>query len=698
VFSDAPYGIRGVANNIQQLASNLFFMSKKTNEATGKTVGFGGAIGSLLKNLIGPAGILVAFQAGIALLDYFKVGMSTSADKTEKADEATKEFSSSLKSLEKILTDSGASQDAYNGKIVEYISLKKAQLKLEETLLTTQGKIDAKTEESKESLKDDISLQKALLEAKKETADQSLIVYPDTKIGRQAKAQAVDYGITIQQIGDRLENNIVFRKQLEQDIIELTKEGIDEITKVEEARKNLAKAEKGTLKNLKQQKSDLEKIRQTTALTSKEYIKQGNDIERIQKLIEEIEGKKLKKSSKGKKISPFKTSKELELDVENNLSAIDKLQRRTDTQLLKNREKEELSLATTEQQKKQIKERYAIENLEIQIKYELKALDLKAKIEETGAVEKQKAYVKGLDAKLIAYEKSLRDEKGALSRVSKEALSLATTETESLKKESKKELASTVSGIQEEYAKLFPFWVQFAEARRVALGVGGTEDGEDPVEKELEGVAFYVEQYTKLMSGIGDFLQAESDRELAIEQNKTNELNTELNNRLLNENLSKNQRQAIQNEIAQNDEKLRIKQNAIKKKAFNTQKAFNISLAIANTVSAGISAASATYGGPIAKIAAMTAVIGAGMAQVAVIARQRFQPDSANTPINTGSGGGGGSGRAEPSFNIVGRSNDNILLSAIQSQFDQPLRAYVVARDVTNQQQLDGVISTSAST
>ena len=93
----------------------------------------------------------------------------------------------------------------------------------------------------------------------------------------------------------------------------------------------------------------------------------------------------------------------------------------------------------------------------------------------------------------------------------------------------------------------------------------------------------------------------------------------------------------------------------------------------------------------------MTAVIGAGMAQVAIIARQKFQPDSANTPINTGAGGGGGSSRAEPSFNIVGRSKDNILLSAIQSQFDQPLRAYVVARDVTNQQQLDGIISNTSS-
>ena len=45
VLSDMPYGIRGVANNLQQLASNLFFMSKATDAATGKTLGFGGAVG-----------------------------------------------------------------------------------------------------------------------------------------------------------------------------------------------------------------------------------------------------------------------------------------------------------------------------------------------------------------------------------------------------------------------------------------------------------------------------------------------------------------------------------------------------------------------------------------------------------------------------------------------------------------------------
>ena len=47
---------------------------------------------------------------------------------------------------------------------------------------------------------DDIALAEKLRKAKKDSADQALIVYEDTAIGRQAKQQAVDHSVTIQQI------------------------------------------------------------------------------------------------------------------------------------------------------------------------------------------------------------------------------------------------------------------------------------------------------------------------------------------------------------------------------------------------------------------------------------------------------------------------------------------------------------------
>ena len=212
----------------------------------------------------------------------------------------------------------------------------------------------------------------------------------------------------------------------------------------------------------------------------------------------------------------------------------------------------------------------------------------------------------------------------------------------------------------------------------------------------------FIKHYKTLMSGLTDFIDGEFERELTIEKNKTNAINAELNNRLNNENLSKDQRASIQNQIAQNDEKLRVKQEAIARKQFKVTKAFNIAMTIADTYMAAQKAylSQMTFDptAPIrAKIAAGIAVA-SGLAKVAAISRTTFQSTAPSTPTNIGRGGGGGDARAEPSFNIVGRSGDSLLINAIQAQFDKPLKAYVVARDVTNQQQLDGAISASSST
>lgn len=73
VVSDMPYGIRGIANNLQQLASNFAFMTKEAGSA-------GGALKSIGSALMGPLGILVAFQAVIAAIDYFSANMNKAKD------------------------------------------------------------------------------------------------------------------------------------------------------------------------------------------------------------------------------------------------------------------------------------------------------------------------------------------------------------------------------------------------------------------------------------------------------------------------------------------------------------------------------------------------------------------------------------------------------------------------------------------
>jgi len=60
-------------------------------------------------------------------------------------------------------------------------------------------------------------------------------------------------------------------------------------------------------------------------------------------------------------------------------------------------------------------------------------------------------------------------------------------------------------------------------------------------------------------------------------------------------------------------------------------------------------------------------------------------------------GAGGGAAPAAPAFNVVGASSTNQLAQTIGNQQQQPIKAYVVANDVTTQQSLDRNIVSSAS-
>jgi len=73
-ISDLPYGIRGVTNNLSQLATLFITLGAKTGGVTS-------AFGLLIKQLKGPLGFILVFQVVISLLDAF-------AGKAKKAEEA----------------------------------------------------------------------------------------------------------------------------------------------------------------------------------------------------------------------------------------------------------------------------------------------------------------------------------------------------------------------------------------------------------------------------------------------------------------------------------------------------------------------------------------------------------------------------------------------------------------------------------
>ena len=110
VLSDAPYGIRGVANNLSQLASNMLFTSQQIDKTTGKAIGFTGVLGQMGKAFMGPLGILVGIQAVLALLETFSNSM-------KKAENAVAGFTSAgvttavvrLNYLKEVLDDTSQS-------------------------------------------------------------------------------------------------------------------------------------------------------------------------------------------------------------------------------------------------------------------------------------------------------------------------------------------------------------------------------------------------------------------------------------------------------------------------------------------------------------------------------------------------------------------------------------------------------------
>jgi hypothetical protein len=92
VISDMPYGIRGVANNLSQLASQL--ANSYRNAGSFKNV-----MADLRMALVGPLGVLLAIQTVISLLDAFGGSLFSASKKVDDFREAAAQGGSDLRLL-----------------------------------------------------------------------------------------------------------------------------------------------------------------------------------------------------------------------------------------------------------------------------------------------------------------------------------------------------------------------------------------------------------------------------------------------------------------------------------------------------------------------------------------------------------------------------------------------------------------------
>lgn len=68
-----------------------------------------------------------------------------------------------------------------------------------------------------------------------------------------------------------------------------------------------------------------------------------------------------------------------------------------------------------------------------------------------------------------------------------------------------------------------------------------------------------------------------------------------------------------------------------------------------------------------------------------------------DNPIGGGGGGGGAAQPQPPSFNLVGQSQESQLAQTLNSRTNQPIKAYVVSKEVSSEQELNRNITATAS-
>lgn len=589
IIADAPYGIQGVANNIEQFSQQFVDLTRETGSV-------GAAIKSLVKSFLGAGGIVIAVQVASAAYQVLsKYIQDTNKGMLETA-KASAGAATNLRILRQALLDGNVSEEER----VEL--LERANEEYEDLNLSLEDSEEA-TRKNISALNDMIAV---MAEAAKTRALQSLI---EEEFQKQAELRVNEsirqqkwYGGLVKSFQYAAENVIGISMSFEGRMIDSGKRLNEYMGLIE----------------------DMLSLFDTPDATKE-------SADKILELQEELMLMRIKFE---------RTRLEVELElVAEKLAAEEK--------------------GTEEYVRLQIRAQGIVDQLN----------DLDVKNFEEKENEKQR--ISDLQQKL--FEARIADNERLL----------------------KKSVQSEISSI-EEILKSDTISAEYRAELELKL-YNLRKQNADIVKEEMES---YVESAQKALTIVDDVLSARADRELAIEKNKTTALNDELRKRLANEELSAQERDKINQEISRNEAALVERENAINKKRFEQQKAIQIAQALVETYRSAFLAygSQLVIGDPTSPIRAQIAqgvALAAGLANIAIIARQQYTGKPLPAPALSAQGGAVPS--AAPAFNVVGASQTNQLAQAIAAADQEPLRAYVVASDVTSAQELDRKIIEGAS-
>lgn len=665
-ISDLPFGISAVTNNISQLG-NMFSL------LVGSTGSFRNALKSIGSTLMGPVGVLVAFQAVVAAIEFFSQKQKKAKEATIEMSEATKRQVRGLKDLQAAFEDINTSEEQRAEALSASAELSKELkegyksqvLSAEEILKVAEAEVKARelTTELKRKDKENEDAIKKLQEEREKIEERE-----------EARQERIDKlkrkGLSEEQISQELaQSNERKRNNLEARRNNLRRQGLSE----EQILAETMEQENKILRTIEEVNEDINKLRREANEIDKERKKQLEEIARIEKLSKQ----RLEAGSELRDEELDFGEQQIQAEIET-LAESGKLTMKHYSELrdkifeinkerLRKEQEEELRGITDPKTIALIKKKYAI-----------KGMALAQEFAEQTQGELEKFFTgDGFETKIV----------GTTFQLSAKAKE----EAEKIMKQLG--VKAVEDQLKESIAASFGEDGVSIGLAGMAGGLGAADTGEGDTISTEEMIGLYMDT----LNSFTDFLDADAERQIAIETNKTNAINEKLRDRLRNENLTAEERKRIQAKIAANDAKLVQKQNEIEEKRFKLNKAAAIANALVSTYLAGADVLAREKLPAPLRIGAMIAVIGAGLAQVAAIAKQKFVPQT------TGLGGGGGigvspeQGGGAPSFNVVGASELNQVAAAVAGQEKEPIRAYVVASDVSTAQEMDRNILSEAS-
>ena len=629
VIQDAPFGMRGMANNLSQLSASLAFASKQAGSFTA-------AIKGMFAALRGPLGILVAIEAVMAAFQIFSSTTKDAEDAVDSFNEKTKETVESLEKqatqLDNVAKSMGKlSEEAAAGGIIKATeSFKGLNEQLRNGNLTLEDKI-ALVKEYASQLRFQAQVEDAIAKAQTLAFDSERDILEEIeKVERQiAEARNYDPTFAVKRLEDLKEELATFRE-------------IEDVL----GRINGDSGEKGRLAILKQSKKMYTKLREEQSSTNSQYKVFSGILEEIQKQIEAIEGKKERTGGRTR----IKIFKQQLFDLQKEINGFN-----------------EAWLRGTE--------RTALGRLEIQQEFEKKDLDLKR----DAFVEKQK--------QRLAHEKEMLKLNKITNAEYLRAEELVNESILEAEEEHQRALTAIRKKHDQERFDLFlkdlersvEEYIKASNAEEIAVLRGGVsmDSGVDRVEQEM---ALNERLYDHKIEQINREIEARKEAgEIysGLEKERTAMEEVQRIKRLQMERKLWEAKVAVVGLGVQAIAQIAAEGSAI-------QKAASVASTIISTYEAATAALGAKPWGPwnIASAAAVTAM---GLANVSKILSTKIPGES-----SVGGGGSAPSGPTfSPSFNVVGNNQQSQLANTIAEQTAQPVQAFVVYDDIETAAQLE---------